>query len=855
MRFKAHQWILGFVCFANAVGNAAPPTLDDVKTEGARTSSYLHQREEPRTVKTPQPNLEDYKQQIEPLLRDACFSCHGPDVQEREFRVDTLNPDLIHGDDVAWWIEVFDSLSKGEMPPPDEAELAPDSRSKIVEWLSHELQIASQVARSEQGHSSFRRMTRYEYNYALQDLLGLPYNFADDLPPESVSEDGFLNSSEMLQMSASQFATYREIGRKALLEATVRGDRPEPVYYSIKMDFDLDQARKELDADLDKIRKKFADKPEKLESEIAKRQTQLPRGAYYKHDETGLATAAKWSYGGAKYARTPAPGKPEVPPRQPFVAVLPVDQKLVIDLGDHLPDSGPLQLRIRATADKREKAWVPTLRVYFGHQPSNDSRVEEIIGEFVVRGTSDSPEFHEFEIPLHEVIRNAYRGSQKLGDLPNPAEFVKLQNVSGEPIDIQIDYIEITAPYFPEWPPQSHLQVFHDQDERTNLRRFMTRAWRRPPTDAELEQKLALHQTLLPSCVDSQDAMTEVLSSVLASPKFLYLVRSEDNTEFELATRLAMFLWSSIPDERLLDLAATGRLSQPETLIAETERMLNDPRAARFPKHFVRQWLGMQLLDHAKMDPDLRRAMHEEPIAFFAEVLRENYSVMDFLHADYAMVNARLAKHYGLPDVYGNEFRRVALPPELQRGGLLTQAGLLAMNSDGEDSHPLKRGIWLLESILNDPPPPPPPAVPAIDLTDPDILKLTLKERMEDHRNDPACMSCHQRIDPWGIAFENFDALGRWRTTIAGKPVDANSLLFNNQELNGVDGLKRFLLTNRQDQFARSITYKIMTYALGRPLSFADRAEIDRITAQLRQSGDGLRTLIQLIVTSELFNS
>tara|TARA_B110000037_G_scaffold203203_1_gene246044 strand:- start:471 stop:1001 length:531 start_codon:yes stop_codon:yes gene_type:complete len=174
----------------------------------------------------------------------------------------------------------------------------------------------------------------------------------------------------------------------------------------------------------------------------------------------------------------------------------------------------------------------------------------------------------------------------------------------------------------------------------------------------------------------------------------------------------------------------------------------------------------------------------------------------------------------------------------------MTQAGLLAMNSDGKDSHPLKRSIWLLESLLHDPPPPPPPAVPEIDLTDPDILKMTLKERMEDHRSDPACMSCHAKIDPWGIAFENFDAVGSWRDDVNGKPVDATSVLFNNQKLDGIDGLKRFLLTNRQDQFCHAMTHKLTTYALGRPLSFSDRASIDEITSRLRNSGDRLGNLI-----------
>ena len=247
--------------------------------------------------------------------------------------------------------------------------------------------------------------------------------------------------------------------------------------------------------------------------------------------------------------------------------------------------------------------------------------------------------------------------------------------------------------------------------------------------------------------------------------------------------------------------------------------------------------------------------MQEEPVAFFHTLLQENGSIIDLIHADYAMLNERLAQHYGIKNVYGNHFRKVAIPQDSHRGGLLTQAGLLAMNSDGKDSHPLKRGIWLLENLLHDPPPPPPPAVPEIDLADPEILKMTLKERMEDHRNDPACMSCHAKIDPWGVAFENFDAVGSWRDKIGEKPVDSSSLLFNKQKLHGMEGLKRFLLDNRQDQFTRAMVYKVTSYALGRPLSFSDRSEIEAITADLRQKGDGLTELITLIVTSDLFSS
>jgi hypothetical protein len=291
--------------------------------------------------------------------------------------------------------------------------------------------------------------------------------------------------------------------------------------------------------------------------------------------------------------------------------------------------------------------------------------------------------------------------------------------------------------------------------------------------------------------------------------------------------------------------------------------MLADPRSARLPREFVRQWLGLQLLGflkvdrrvHSQFDDSLHEAMQTEPIEFFREVLNTNSSVLDLLHADYTMVNQRLARHYGLPEVAGSEFRRVSLPPELHRGGLLTQAGLLAMNSDGLDSHPLKRGIWLLERILNDPPPPPPPAVPRIDLADPEILKLSLKQRLENHRSQPACYSCHARIDPWGIAFEQFDAVGSWRTSVRGKPVDAAAELWNKTTLDGADGLKTYLLEQRQDQFITALVSRLATYGLGRPLRFSDAAQIEHIASQLRAEGDGMATLIELLASSDLFQS
>ena len=394
----------------------------------------------------------------------------------------------------------------------------------------------------------------------------------------------------------------------------------------------------------------------------------------------------------------------------------------------------------------------------------------------------------------------------------------------------------------------------------------MQRAWRRPPTDTALQRKLDQLARLRVDSADFQSAMLDVLATVLTAPQFLFVgVRAEEPQpgNADLATRLALFLWCSTPDAELLALAERGALDDEAALLAQVERMLADPRAERFARHFVRQWLGLSLLDYLTVDPklypefgpELKEAMAREPIAFFTEVLANDLSALQFLHADFTMADEELAQHYGLEGVHGNQFRRVATVADPLLGGLLTQAGILAMNSDGKDSHPLKRGVWLLERLLDDPPPPPPPAVPTIDLADPEIAKLTIKERIEDHRNDPACITCHAKIDPWGIAFENYDAVGSWRTEAQGRPVDASSVLFNGESLDGMAGLKGFLLENRQDQFVRALVHKLTLFALGRPLSFEDRAAVDEITARVRKAGDGLATMVKEIVRSELFRS
>ena len=847
-----------------ASGQETPISMEAAKELGREKSSFLKATKEvargPGIV--PKANVAFFQKSVGPTLKKNCLACHGPEKSKGRLRIDQLNPDLVTGPDVERWREVFNALSKSEMPPKDEPDyaLADADRGRIVDWLSGELNTASLIRRNSGQHSSFRRLTNYEYNYALQDLLGLPYALANKLPPETTSDDGFKNSSELLQMSAMQFETYREIGLKALKRATVSGERPPAVTYIISMQEEMDKTAsgKEATASRKKTNTKKARNQQQLFNRETGESIPFPAGKSLPRAE-------------AVAGQNPAVS--------PVVLVLPRASELKLDLDRFLPDEGTMRVRIRAGRSTMNLDEYASLRLILSAHTSNDANFSQAVSEhdIAVTASADNPEFIYFAIPLGDIQRNPFR--KLTTTFPRRDEFLHIQNVSNatggdEPLQVLIDRIEIIAPFYEQWPPKTHTDIFiasdHKGDEqiygREVLNRFLKRVWRRPVTAPEVNQFMALFAKYRTGFPTFEEAMVEVLATALATPEFLYVTQRVEASEtksparisdLEFVSRLSVFLWSSIPDDELLKLAEQGKLRKPEVLTAQMNRMLADPRSQRFPRHFVEQWLGLERMNSVThvTDSALREAMQEEPVAFFDEVLRHNHNIMDFIHSDYAVINERLAAHYRIPKVYGPHFRKVSIAPQANRGGLLTGAAIMTMNSDGKDSHPLKRGVWLLKRILDDPPPPPPPNVPEVDLTNPEILKMTLKERIVDHRNKPACLSCHSKIDPWGIAFENYDALGAFRTSVKNQSVDATAELFNRQTLAGVDGLKRYLLTDRQDQFARAMVHKLAAYALGRPLSFADRADIDSLTAQFRRRGDGLGELINLIVSSNIFNS
>lgn len=827
----------------------------------------------------PKANLDDYQKFVAPRLAKSCTACHGPKKSKAGLRVDQLDPNLLTGKDINRWVEIYDVLSKREMPPPDEPNyhLKDEDRARIVEWLGKEMQKASQTRKNTGGHSSFRRMANYEYNHALQDLLGLNLSFTDALPPENTSEDGFKNSSKYLQMSATQLETYREIAIEALKKATDEGDRPKVVTWQIPMQEAMDKA-------------------------AALKQNPIPRknpanakDIWYTHivnKDTGEGFSYNWAYyvvidGESRqgiWNLKPDKTTSAIPPVSRVVAVLPPSRQFHLDLGNSVPDEGILRVRIRVGASERLPGQSANLRLAFGFQSNNEGQMSARVSERDVEVTASTkdPTFITFEVPLAELPRNPFRKMYEIGSFPNCTEYLEIHNISSTgkggknpPVNLEIDYVEVEAGLYETWPPKSHTALFFNSPNRKNenvyvweiLKRFMTRAWRRPITESDIAPYHQLFTKYRPGFSTFQETVIEVLATVLASPEFLYLVQTEPQTpsptvsDLELANRLSFFLWSSIPDAQLLDLAFSGKLKSPKTLDAQIQHMLADPKSKRFTKHFVQQWLGLDALDNVVVDRSkfpvydeaFQKNLIAEPHAFFDHVLRNNRSIVDFLQSDYLVINEPLAQHYGIPGVIGQEFRKVPIDARVNRGGLLTTAAVLTMNSTGVDSNPLKRGVWLLERMLHDPPPPPPPNVPQVDLTDPRILKMTPKERMADHRNNAACRSCHAKIDPWGISLENYDAIGRFRTTINNKPVDATAVLYNNKALEGVAGLKSYLMADRQDQFARAMVHKLSTYALGRPMSFADRGELDRIAAELKKRGNGLQDLVSLLIHSRLF--
>lgn len=402
---------------------------------------------------------------------------------------------------------------------------------------------------------------------------------------------------------------------------------------------------------------------------------------------------------------------------------------------------------------------------------------------------------------------------------------------------------------------------------RRQFEDFVLRAFRRPPTSDEVDRLLKLSRLARDTGGTPEEAVRAAFVAALTSPHFLFRVELDPPADdpdgirqlndYEIATRLSYFLWSTMPDGELFDLARKNELHRPDVLDSQVQRMLGDGKSQALVKNFAGQWLQLRDLKHMTPDPErfpdfdeeLRLAMQNETERFFESIVHEDRSILDFLNADYSFVNERLARHYGLPDVQGKEFRRVTLSE--QRRGVLTHGSILLLTSNPTRTSPVKRGKWILENILADPPPPPPGAVPELD-ENAELLG-SLRERMEQHRANEACAVCHRQMDTLGFGLENFDAIGAWRERDGTAEIDASGSLPGDKKFRGPKELMTILADQKGPDFARCLTEKLLTYALGRGLHYYDRCAVDDILKQIGQNNYRFVVLVQAIAKSEPF--
>ena len=490
---------------------------------------------------------------------------------------------------------------------------------------------------------------------------------------------------------------------------------------------------------------------------------------------------------------------------------------------------------------------------------------------FDVRATGNRPENYEFALQMEQGERQigvGFINDYFKADDPDP---------DNRDRNLVVEYLEIIGPVETKPPPPPNPLIFIRQPvpvlvtndaARAIVRNFATRAFRRPVKNDELERLLKIYEMVRHDGGNFDDAIRLALEAVLVSPNFLFrgeLQPEPDNAksvhpvdEYALASRLSYFLWSSMPDDELFALAAKGQLRK--SLPAQLKRMFKDPKSHALVENFADQWLQLRNLAAAVPDKEtfpnfndaLRADMGRETEMFFQYVLQQDRSIFDFIDADYTFADERLAKFYGLSGVTNADFQRVSLKGT-PRGGLLTQASILTLTSHAARTSPVKRGKWVLENILGTPPPPPPPDVPALKEDKETVAGATMRQRMEQHRANAICASCHTRMDPIGLGFENFNAIGQWRDKDGDAPIDSAGQLTSGELFKNPGELKQILLRQKREQFVHCLTEKMLTYALGRGLEPYDKCAVDEITKQLARHNYKFASLIQAVVESQPF--
>ncbi len=728
------------------------------------------------------------------FLRKHCVDCHGEKTKRADLALHVYRDEASVLKDRKTWEEVLNMVRSGEMPPKKRPRPAPAEVEAFVGSVEATFARADRNSRPDPGRVTVRRLNRSEYNNTVRDLMGVDFQPADDFPSDEVGH-GFDNIGDVLSLSPLLLERYL-VAAESIVQQAIALEPPRPPVRHLEGRFLLPF----------------------LEPSRSRAVRWRPlSGTDTLHTTYRLTTAGDYTLRVRAYGTS--------------------------------PDQEPARLAL--AADGKE------------------------LKTFDMTGTEKDSVACEVAVPFSA-------GEHRLAvSLVNPSK-------GDKPRTLFVRYLELAGPK-DSWPPSQRRLLActpgRPQREQTRevLARFASRAYRRPASAAEVERLARLADDVLARGEKWEAAIRFAMQAALVSPKFLFRVELDDRPDspaphplddYQLASRLSYFLWSSMPDDELFALAEKKALSA--NLEGQVRRMLEDPKARALVDNFAMQWLQLRRLKTVAPDPKLfpafdeklRAAMLEETALFVAAVFREDRSILDLIDADFTFLNEPLARHYGIVDTNGNrvgdqparptgqpirgdKFQRVSLSGG-GRGGLLTQASVLTVTSNPTRTSPVKRGRWVLEQILGTPPPPPPPDVPELAEGAKAVLSGSLRQRMEQHRTKPSCAICHARMDPIGFGFENFDAVGAFRARDGDFPIDPSATLPDGRSFKGPDELKA-ILKGKKELFARCLTEKMLTYALGRGLEPFDRPAVDRIVAALARSDYKFSTLVTEIARSDPF--
>lgn len=801
---------------------------------------------------------------FEDFLKKHCIYCHGPQKEEGDIRIDRLSRDFKAGLDSHHWAEALDKVNSGEMPPEDEPQPTQDEIAAFVTKLDSLLKEGRAARMAARPAVSHYRLSRKEFQNTVYDLLGVRY---DPAKPGELNEDTLWHG-------------YERIGSQLSLSPS-HVDR----YYRAA-EIVLDRAFPATSSEARKVRKTAA--------ELAYRGGEKQQEAL---DRFGIKRPLR-------YLLFPGRVQPALASNW---------------FGKTGPEhSGLYKLRLRASGIRPPDGQPAHLSI---GMKTSEENVEGLV-EFDITAPEDNPQVYEFEVFLEmptglhfavvatDVIdrrggaafRNAFgRGyvfthsSETLLLNPNAPQMFDDKG-NGIFSTVLLDWVEWEGPLVTGAEKSRRDGVLPPEDATPelvaeHLRRFAQRAWRRPVKKEELKDYLETYQVECEAGTKAADAYRLALQSVLTSRNFIYLVEGEPEarerlTDAELASRLSYFLWSSMPDDGLFAAAKVehassllsenapqaGSLRQPETLAAHVDRMLADSRINRFIDDFSRQWLQLHRVGmfppdkkvYPGYDDWLETSMRAEPVEYFREMLAKNLPIDGFLDSDWTMANARLCDFYGLPEPPSKPeaatggFQRVALKPEDHRGGLLTMGAVLGLSSDGTRHRPVHRGVWVSEAIFNRTPPSPPANVDPIEPIPPKGNKITIRQRIEAHAKNASCAACHRNIDPFGLAFDQYDAVGQWRTrervpTGVGEDpmVDASGVMPDGRPFASSIQFKQLLLEDR-DKVARAFIEHLCTYALRRVLTVDDRDDLKSIQEEAKKNQYRVEDIVRAVALSDL---